>query len=78
MKLIINGDTVEIRVKSKYSERANKKDTLYFLNDLGLFAYEAKEHYKILGLHGAEMEAKQAADDIYNYLKTNDFFTDKY
>lgn len=68
MRLTINGAEVEIKVKGKYSSRANKQDTMFFLNTLSIWASEAANHYRYEGAEALEKDARTCGMDIYNAL----------
>lgn len=76
MKLNINGYEVEIRAKDRYSSRANKADTMHFLNTLSIWASEAARTYRTEGCKSLEKNANNAADDIYNALSAAGLYKD--
>lgn len=68
MKLTINGYEVEIKAKANYNSRANKLDTMHFLNTLSIWASEAARTYRMERCESLEKNANKAADDIYTVL----------
>lgn len=72
MKLMINGYEVEIKAKAKWSKRANKEDTMDFLNTISLLASEAAKYNEQIKAHDAVAEwCDRISDEIYNVLKEN-------
>ena len=49
MKLTCSFGEVEIKVKGEGAEKANKKDTLRFLNYLGIMGYTAADYFNAKG-----------------------------
>ena len=71
MKLFIDGNEVEIKVRSMYlgKKNATQKDTMSFLNTILCELNHADEY--ILQRHGEQHKrnpARRMADDIYNQL----------
>ena len=48
MRLFIEGKEIEIRVKGEFSDRANKQDTLAFLNLVSIAFTESGEYWEKL------------------------------
>ena len=70
MKLIIDEYEVDIKVKhSKYGKKANKADTMDFLNTLSIFCTDSARLNRMLGTHSIADEAEQYGKDIYGYLE---------
>lgn len=70
MKLTIGEYEVEIKVKhSKYGQKANKTDTMNFLNTLSIFCKDAARYNRMLGAYSINDEAEQYGKDIYEYLE---------
>lgn len=74
MKLNINGYEVDIKVKDKYSDRANKDDAMAFLNTLAIWAAEARDHYRKEGFGGLADVANIWQKDINTALDNKGFF----
>lgn len=74
MKLTLNGWEIEVKAKSQFKDRANKQDTMYFLNDLACYALEAKQRYKDLGLYGLAEEAQEFQMGIHDALDKAKFY----
>ena len=56
---------VDIKVKSPYSDKFNKQDTMAFLNELCCYLGEARNMYKLMGLNGLEKSADKTYTDIW-------------
>lgn len=70
MKLIIDEYEVDIKVKhSKYGQKANKTDTMNFLNTLSIFCTDSARLNRMLGTDSIADEAEQYSKDIYEYLE---------
>ena len=70
----IQFDGYEVEIKAKNTERYNTQDTMYLLNEISIWAHEASERYKTLGLCGLSDRAQKSADDIYNILNELHFY----
>lgn len=75
MKLRIGEYEVDIKVKhSKCGGKANKADTMYFLNDLVCICADSARLNRMLGTHSIADESEKYHDDIYNYLKAKGLY----
>lgn len=64
MKMTIAGYEVDIKVKSRYENRANKEALGYFLNYVSLLALEAKMKWRSEGYNALANKAGRWNDDI--------------
>ena len=69
MRLKIDGMEVEIKVKGQYAKRFNKEDTMYFLNNVSLYASLAYAYYEERGHEASASRADEFSNDIYAHLK---------
>ena len=74
MTLNINGSEVKISVKGEFSNKANKEDTMYFLNELCCYLGEARRRYEELGLNALAETAETARHDIHKELDAKGFY----
>lgn len=74
MKLYFEGFEVEIKAKRETSGRFNKMETAEILNLFSIYAGEAAERYKQLGMYALEKEARKNAAIIYEKLDTEGFY----
>lgn len=76
MKLTIDNYEIEIKAKSRYSNRFNKNDTLDLLNILAIAFSNSRQRNE---LEGYEALAKRDNKNFYNindFLDSNGFFDD--
>ena len=71
MKLMIEGKEIEIKVKGEFSERANKQDTLAFLNLVSIAFTESGEYWdKLAGRDCVTARVRKGyGTEIYKYCR---------
>ena len=70
MKIEIMGYEVEVKAKDKItSEKFNKADTEYFLNDMVLVLHAAATFYQGQGIEVWHKKYSKASDDLFQALK---------
>lgn len=74
MKLQIGTYEVEIKVKDEYSQRANKNDTQYFLNELCCYLSEASRSYDNTNFHKLSENVQSWNTSIYEELTKQGFY----
>lgn len=65
---------VEVKARAPYSEKANKKDTMYMLNHLSLLAIKASEKYEQEGFAALAEEAYETSNEIHQLLTELGFY----
>ena len=79
MKLTCRFGEVEIKVKGEGAEKANKKDTIRFINYLGMAAYAAADHFNA-NAEGASVylawaeKLEELADRCYDICAANGWY----
>ena len=76
MKLNIDGFEVEIKAKMTGNDRANKTDTMYFLNKISIWASEAAKHERTEGFITLAESYETAGEIIYDTLEAAGFYKD--
>lgn len=76
MKLVIDREQIEIKVKGAYSEKANKDDAMAFLCELNCSLSLAKERAEELGCNGIAKKINRQMSDIHNHLESLGYFKD--
>lgn len=68
MKMTIDDFEIDIKVKGKWSKKANKQDLIYFLNTMSLFAFEASEYNRMIGNNSITNESNKYHQEMYDIL----------
>lgn len=74
MKVKVNGYEVEIKARDLSKDRATKKATLEFLNDLAILAIDSKEHNEELGYKSLAEEAENYRKAFYDVCDKNGLY----
>lgn len=74
MKVRVNGYEVEIKARDLSRDRANKKDTLQFMNDICCLAIEAREHYEMEGYVALTEEAESFRKAFFKVCDENGLY----
>ena len=67
MKVIINGYEVSVSAKHVWQEKASKKSTLEFLNELSIVYSEASEYNKNKGYSQTADTYNKTSDNLYDF-----------
>ena len=71
MKFTFDGMEIEIKAKNQYSNRANKADTLSFLNTLSIYAAETANRYRNIGMNALAERADELNEILYDLCDEN-------
>ena len=74
MKLTVNNEEIEIKVKGAYSEKASKEDANAFLCDIVCSLQLAKERAEEIGCYGIAKKIRKQMADIHNHLDSVGYF----
>ena len=74
MKLNINGYEVSISAKLSWKERANKQDTLSFLNELALIYADAATTSENGGYHNTARRYQNVAHELHEFNKEHGLY----
>ena len=77
MKIQIGEYEVNISAKYRRNNRANKADTMSFLNELAIAYFEAAQHNNRLTCYAIGKEFKEKSDYITDVLRKNGLYDDK-
>lgn len=75
MKLTIDGQEVEIKVKNK-DGKVTTEETMYFLNSLALTFFYASQHQTGNGYIVSARRSEKCRSDIYKALEQNGFYSE--
>ena len=76
MKLRIENYEIEIKARDiRDKERMNKEDTGLFLSIISRICYKAEYAYKENNLNGLAKQASKIAEDIFDALNKEGYFT---
>lgn len=74
MKLTVNNDEIEIKVKGAYSEKTSKEDAMAFLCDLTCSLQLAKERAEEIGCNAIAKKIRKQMNDIHEHLDSLGYF----
>lgn len=69
MKFNLGDNIVEIKVKSSHRDKANKMDTMCFLNELSMVFHEASVSYTYKNCPGLARSAEEQSIQLYELLE---------
>lgn len=69
MKLNFAGYEVEIKAKTKYHSKSNKRDAMDLLNSISIWALEAAEYNRSRGANASADFCDEVSTEIYKALK---------
>lgn len=74
MKITIGEYELNIKVTRAYNDRANKADTLAFLNEMCIWLIEANRSYQKNGLEALEKRTDKQYNELFKQLEEKGYY----
>lgn len=76
MKIMIGEYEISITARYHRNEKANKADTMHFLNELAIAFFEASEFNNKMTCYATGRDFKAKSDEIHEILEKNGCYKD--